>query len=106
MSAGSAAGSSRSLTVRSGANAEMTIGAVTVSPASVRTPPTFPSPTTISVTLVRSRTSPPSRSSTSTRCEVSAPIPPRSFFICMVAPSGTPSPKASAAALPGVAGPR
>ena len=33
-------------------------------------------------------------------------MPPRSFFICMVSPSGTPSPKASAAALPGVAGPR
>ena len=28
-------------------------------------------------------------------------MPPRSFFICMVSPSGTPSPNASAAALPG-----
>jgi hypothetical protein len=60
----------------------------------------------MSVTLVRSRTSPPSRSSISARCVVSAPMPPRSFFICMVSPSGTPSPNASAAALPGVAGPR
>ncbi len=34
------------------------------------------------------------------------PMPPRSFFICTVLSSGTPSPNASAAALPGVAGPR
>ena len=90
----------------SGAMPETTIGAVRVSPASVRTPLTRPSATRISVTLVRNRTSPPWLSSSSHRCEVSAPMPPRSFFICMVSPSGTPSPKASAAALPGVAGPR
>ena len=86
--------------------AETTIGAVSVSPASVRTPLTLPSSTRISVTFVRSRTSPPSRASESARCAVRAPMPPRSFFICMVSPSGTPRPKASAAALPGVAGPR
>lgn len=79
-------------------------------PAAVRTPRTRADDrllsTTISVTLERNRTSPPVRSSNCDRWVVSAPMPPRNFFHRTKSPSGTPNPKASAAALPGVAGPR
>ena len=41
-----------------------------------------------------------------TRCAVSAPMPPRSFLTSSAFSSGTANPYASAAAVPGVAGPR
>ena len=71
---------------------EMTIGAVIVEPSSSRTPPTRPSDTRISSTLLRSRSSPPLEVNRSRRCEVSAPMPPRSFLTSSAFSSGTANP--------------
>ena len=105
-SPGTAFASINPLTVRSGATVETTTGALTVEPSSVRTPVTRPSVTRISSTLVRRRSSPPAAVNICSRWSVTAPMPPWNFLIRVAFSSGTASPNANAAALPGVAGPR
>ena len=72
--------------------AETTTGAVIVVPSSSRTPLTRSAATRISSTLLRSRSSPPLDVNTSSRCDVSAPMPPRNFLTSSAFSSGTANP--------------